>query len=194
MSFGADRLLGVTQTLRRELVATQSGILTSTSGAYAENTLILNTAYHLDSATLNSEGFTAYMGFYSKCWVLRSRIKVKVVSAAGAHPWFLGSVISTNGASFGTKEKAIDNGLCDWQVGFQNPDRATFTTGVDHARFLGKPKYLDDPQLFCTTSAAPSQIVVWHLCGQSTDGATTIQFYYTVEVVQSVVFTDPIPF
>jgi len=191
-TLGADRTFGITPTLRRQLCATAVYTLTNTSGSYAEQTVTLNTGYHLDGS-LDATGFQRYMAFYSKCFVIASRFRVSFARfQTTVAPITCGFAVSTNGTSLAGQIQAIDNGLGKYRLLGTNPNSLVMQGKLNHAHFLGKPVYLDDPQLFCTASAGPSQIIVLHAYTQSagSNENTTV----LVEVVQDVVFTDPIPF
>ncbi len=193
LSLGGDRLLGITPTLRRQLAVTFFASLTSTAGAYAEIAFVLNTGYHVFGST-DSVGYDKYMQFYSKAWVVASRWEVRgVYIASGTNGAFVGAGVTTNSTSLGSGVAMIDNGLSKWTTAYVNPDRVRLSGRVDHSRFLGKPVYLDDPQLFCTSSAQPAQVIVLHL-GVNALNSGTGTFEYAIEIVQDVVFTDPIPF
>ncbi len=66
---------------------------------------------------------------------------------------------------------------------------------MDVAKFLNKPKVLDDPQLFSTNAASPSQIIVAHVGVQPVElSVGAIKLDYVLEAEFDCVFTDPIPF
>lgn len=194
MSLGADRLLGITPTLRRQLVLAQFNGFTVSTTTYAEQIVTLNTGYHVINSA-DAIGFDKYMQFYSKAWVLHSSWKLTGVSnVASDGGFFVGCCVTTNSTSLGAPAALVENGLCSWQMVNINPDRFQMSGKVDHSKFLGKPIYLDDPQLFCTASAQPSQVVVLHFGSQSGGSSASGKVTYMVEVVLDVVFTDPIPF
>jgi len=170
--------------------------LTSTTAGYVEATFVLNGAYNPVTASGNSlVGFQKYMAFYSKAWVLGARIKAScVVPTSTGGGWCAGLVVSTNINPFSGIVAAIDNGMCDYQIGLYNPDRCVFNQSVDIAKFMNKPKLLDDNQFFCTSGANPSQIVAAHLFLQGLAGSTSAVLASTVEIEMDVVFTDPIVF
>jgi len=192
-TLGGDRLLGITQTLRRQLAFVQYATISlAAQNTYNESYLYLNSAYHVDTA-LNSVGFAKYMAFYTKCFVVSARYRVSyqwIPSTPGGV--VVGVNVTTNTASLGTAVQAIETGLSRHRPLGLSPDNCSITGAVNHARFLGKPNYLDDPQLFCTIAAAPGQVVVLHVWGQT--GNATGVLEVTIEIVQDVVFTDPIPF
>lgn len=192
-TLGGDRLLGITQTLRRQLAFVQyATIALPTINTYNESYLYLNSAYHVDTA-LDSVGFAKYMAFYTKCFVVSARYRVSyqwVGTTAGGV--MVGANVTTNTVSLGTAIQAIETGLSKHRPLGLAPDNCSITGAINHARFLGKPNYLDDPQLFCTIAAAPGQVVVLHVWGQT--GVATGTLQVTTEIIQDVVFTDPIPF
>jgi len=194
---GADTLLGIARSTRRTLgFATTGGLSTGAAGAYAETTFTLNGAFNVASGS-SAVGYSKYMAFYSKCFVLGASIRCNqvVIDNATTVGLVTGVTVTTNSTSLGSAVAAITNGMASWTVEFNLPDRARFDESVDVARFLNKPKVLDDPQLFCTSGANPTQVVVAHFWMQSTSGASApINAAYGVEVMLDCVFTDPIPF
>jgi hypothetical protein len=169
-------------------------MLTATGGAYNESTFALNNLFNV-AGGVNPVGFTKYMAFYSKAWCLGARIKVKgAISAPSAvAPLVCGLTITTNATTLASAESAIDNGMCDWVVMAVNPDRFQLSESVDVAKFMNKPRVLDDPQFFSTIAAGPGQLVVAHLWSQGIGAVTTI-LGFIVEIEFDVVFTDPVPF
>ncbi len=194
-NLGTETLLAVPQSQRVTLAGTYYGTLsTGATGGYAEATFPLNNPYNGGSSFT---GFAKYMQFYSKCFALGSRIMVRGVVANNATTagLIVGVSVSTNGTSLGSAGAAIDAGLVAWEVAFNIPDRVHLQEGVDTARFLNKPRVLDDPQLFCTATAGPGQLLIAHLWVQATSAtAAAINFPYVVEILTDAVFTDPIPF
>jgi len=142
-------------------------------------------------------GFSKYMAFYSKCFVVGATSigRGVVVNNAEASGLVMGACVTTNSNSLTTAAAAISNGMCSWHNVFNIPDRVQTTNSVDVSRFLNKPRVLDDPQLFCTTSADPTQVVVLHLFVQSNVAtAGAILTTWTLETYFDCIFTDPIPF
>jgi hypothetical protein len=193
-SLGADHLLGVSQSIVRDLAIFASGTLNPVAaGGYAETSAYLNSAYNTLSTSL--DGFSKYMAFYSKCFVVGAKIRVTfTVLDANTYPVVVGVVTTTNNTSLGSASAAVQNGICKWDQLFLNPNSKTFTTSLDVANFLHKPRVLDDPQLFCTASAVPGQYMVAHMFAQNNAPTGTQALTFSVEIVQKCVFTDPIPF
>jgi hypothetical protein len=137
------------------------------------------------------------MAFYSKAWVLGCRIKIHGVAAvdvlATSPALMTALTLTTNGVSLGSTTAAVANGMCDFHLTGNSPDRFTHVQTVDVAKFMRKPRVLDDPQFFCTSGASPSQLIVAHFSLESLSGAVqTVRFFSELEF--DVVFTDPIPF
>lgn len=191
---GHDTLLGLAQSQRRTLAYVAGFTLTSgTAGAYAEQTFLLNSTFNVNGGT-PAIGFAKYMAFYSKAFVLGARVKiVGALQPLNAAVMVVGCSVSTNATSFLGFAAAIENGMCDYQVANTNPDRVVLNNAVDVAKFLNKPRVLDDPQLYCTALANPAQLIVLHVFLQDLLTVTT-SFDYVVEIEFDVVFTDPIPF
>jgi hypothetical protein len=192
LRLGHDTLLGLAQAQRRTLAFTGSAVVSGAAGIYAETSVILNGLFNVYTGG-SPVGFAKYMAFYSKAFVLGARITVRGVSFVTTAPAVCGVTVTTNSTSLGSYTAAIDNGMCDWTLAYANPDRVTFNESVEISKFLYKPKVLDDPQLFNTSAANPTQLVVAHLWSQSLT-ATAVTLYFVFEVEQDVVFTDPIPF
>jgi len=189
---GHDSLFGVSQSLRRTLVFAYNNSVTSTTAAYNEATTItLNNVFSPNGGG-SAVGFAKYMGLYSKAWVLGARICVRAAINSTA-PVACGLTITTNNTSLGSAAAAVENGMTDWKVGSVNPDRYEFNEAVDVGRFLTKPRVLDDPQLFCTAAAGPTQLIVAHLWVQGLQSNTSTMIFIN-ELEFDVVFTDPIPF
>jgi len=199
---GVDRPLGLSQSLRRTLRFTKLYGFSVATGGYTEATLYLNSAYNVDTAS-SAVGYAKYMAFYSKCFVIGARIKTFITNAsgiaigsayAGANPTTVGIVVTTNITSLGSQTAAQENGFCRFHVLGNNPDTVQLSESVDVSRFLHKPRVLDDPQLFSTTSAIPGQLVVAHLFAQAAATSTNTSVYMNVTVDLECVFTDPIVF
>lgn len=196
LTMGADTLLGIARTQRRTLAFVSGGALnTGAAGAYAELTYTLNGAFNV-SGGASAIGYAKYMAFYSKCFVLGAAMQVRGASSTpGNHAYVVGLSITTNATSLGTSVAAIGNGMSTWTVAFSTPDRYALTESVDTGRFLNKPKVLDDPQLFSTSAANPTQVLVAHLwIAGVVATAAAINTESMVEVLLDCVFTDPVPF
>jgi hypothetical protein len=180
-----------------------SGLSTTTAQTYTEAAVtILNGAYDPDSALGGTQpfGFAKMMQFYSKCFVLGARIKIKgSLSGVGFEgpptgAMVLGLVITTNTTALSGIDLAMGAGLSEHQIVNINPDRFAFDLSVDIAKFVDKPNLLDDPQWFNTVSANPSQVIVAHFWYYTNSVLTTTSISFTLEVEMDCVFTDPIPF
>lgn len=198
-----EHVAGIQQSIRRTLTWSYFGTTTLAAQTYTElGVVVLNSPFDPDAALggLSATGFAKYMAFYSKCFTLGSRLKVKVALAAGsdegASPQSaaVGLTITTNSTSLGSVAAAVEAGLCDYRVINQNPDSAVLTVAVDIAKFLDKPNVLDDNQLFCTSGANPGQVVDAHFWASTVGPLTTTTVSYILECEMDVVFTDPIPF
>jgi len=188
---GRDTLLGLAQSQRRTLAFAIQNSVVSAAGAYTEATTItLNNVFSPNGAG-SAVGYAKYMAFYSKAWVLGARVQVRAAGSPAAAPGRVALTVTTNNTSLGSIVASIENGMCHWEVGSVNPDRYHLEEAVDVAKFLNKPRILDDPQLFCTSAAGPTQLIVAHL-GIDGGGAFTLPFVAELEF--DVVFTDPIPF
>ncbi len=187
-------LMGVAQSLKRTLCFVE-GTTAVIGSTYNEATVIMNGAYQPYAST-SPAGYLKYMALYSKCFVLASRIRLRgpLIQTAGARGFVVGLTITTNTTSLASFPAAIENGLCRYAVVGVHPDRVNLTLGVDVKKFLHKPNVLDDPQLFSTSTANPTQLVVCHFWTQALAGSPTATFDAVVEVELDVVFTDPIPF
>ncbi len=188
---GAVALLGVARSQRRTLSFAKTASVSVTTLNYSEATFYLNSGYQTDGVT-NAVGFSKYMAFFSKCFVVGGAARLSV-TVNNAQPCLCGLVVTTNTTSLGSGSAAIENGMCQWDRINSHPDTKTFTQRVNTSKFLTKPKVLDDPQLFCTSGALPGQVIVGHVF-ISNDGASTASLNYTLEVLLECVFTDPIPF
>jgi hypothetical protein len=194
-SMGADHLLGVSQSIVRDLAVFASFTANPVAaGGYAEGALTINSAYNTYSS-VSLDGFFKYMAFYSKCFTVGARVRVTWTSlAANTYPVIVGVVTTTSASSVGSAAAAVQNGIAKWNQLFLNPNTWTCSTSLDVANFLHKPRVLDDPQLFATASSAPSQVIVAHFFTQNNAPTGTQALVYSVEVVQKCIFTDPVPF
>ncbi len=156
----------------------------------------LNGAYQPISGQ-SPAGYAKYMAFYTKAYVVGATMVVKGVvinnsTNAGCN---VGVTVSTNNTSFASSIAAIENGMCQWDVIFNLPDRFSFRESVDVKKFLNKPNVLDDPQLYSAAAANPAQVIdahVWSEAQATTGAAITVRT--TVELLLDVIFTDPLPF
>jgi hypothetical protein len=193
---GHDTLLGLAQSQRRTLVYVNTyGTSTGAGGVYNELPFTLNGLFNPQGG-FAAVGFAKYMAFYSKAFVLGARMKITgvVVPVAGfTSTVVVGVTISTNGTAFTGMATAISNGMCDYHVTNTNPDRYVLNGAVDVSKFLNKPKVLDDPQLFSTVAANPTQVIVAHIWIQNFNAAIATT-NIVVEIEFDAVFTDPIPF
>jgi hypothetical protein len=168
--------------------------LTCTTGAYTEAvTSSLNNVFSPDGGG-SAVGYAKAMALYSKAFVLGARIKVTGNGTQTAGTYVVGVTITTNNTSLATIPAAIANGMCQYTSVLANPDHFVLNEAVDVARFLNKPRILDDSQLFCTSGAGPTQLIVAHVWSSSLFVATTYTLSYVAEYEFDVVFTDPIPF
>jgi hypothetical protein len=195
MNLGRDTLLGLAQSQRRTLAFVSGSVISGAAGVYAEATVSMNNAFSVFAGS-SAVGYAKYMAFYSKCFVLGATIHARgvVIDNATTAGVVTGVTLTTNSTSLANSSAAIENGMCDWTVAFNLPDRVDFRQSVEVAKFLNKPRILDDPQLFSTASASPTQLVVAHIWSQPTGGATAINTTFFFEVELDCVFTDPIPF
>jgi hypothetical protein len=194
---------GVPQHTRETLVWVYGQNFTPAANAYTEMTaILLNSPYDPDTALggTSATGFVKWMQFYSKCFAVAARIKIKFAIAGTG---FLGDAscintvgltLTTNSTSLGGPIPAIATGLCDYKVFNKNPDSHTFDMAVNVGTFLDKPNVLDDPQLFCTSAANPGQIIVAHFWVANPTVATGTEIVAYFEVEYDCIFTDPIPF
>jgi hypothetical protein len=194
-SMGSDHLLGVSQSIVRDLAFFGSYTANPTAaGGYVEGSAILNSAYQAISST-SLDGFSKYMAFYSKCFTVGARVRVTWTALdANTYPVVVGITTSTLSTSLGSASAAVQNGICKWDQLFLNPNSKTFSTSLDVANFLHKPRVLDDSQLYATASAQPVQLLVAHFWAQNNAPTGTQALTYSVEIVQKCIFTDPIPF
>lgn len=203
-NFIHDHVAGAPQTIRRTLAWAYFTTFDTTHNTYQEPTVVtLNNPYDPDAALggLSASGFAKYMAFYTKCFCIAARIKVKYATNAATgvgetnFPMAVGVVVTTNSTALGGVVNAVQNGLCDYRVHNESPDSGVLDMSIDVARYLNKPKVLDDPQLFCTSTAGPSQVICAHLFTDSVvSSAITTGITYFLEVEMDCVFTDPLPF
>jgi len=197
----SHKLLGLPQTRRLTLQWWNADSLSLTEGIYQEQSAVVNSPYDPDP-TLGGEsaqGFAKNMAFYSKCFVTRARWRVDwnvLLTSSGlapnVAPTFVGVTITTNTSGLSSAINAINNGLCEYRLLGQNPDTCKMEGVVDIGAFLNKPQVLDDPDLFCTSSANPNQIVALHTWALGTSANNTVYFGLLLQF--DCVFTDPIPF
>jgi hypothetical protein len=196
-------MAGVPQTRRQTLAWSYSN--TATFGAATFTNLIqvvLNSPYDPDLAVggNSAQGFAKMMAFYSKCYCTASRIKLSGVNlsgtgvAAGDSVLAAGLTITTTSNSLATVEFAINVGLSEYKLIGSSPDHYMFSQGLDVGKFLNKPRVLDDPTLFCTSSANPGEIIVGHCWVKNLASAGTFYTSFIVEVEFDCIFTDPLPF
>lgn len=193
VSLGRYELLGLPQTQRRTLGFCVTMTFNPSAATQQDQYLRLNDAYSIVGGT-SANGYARYMQMYSKAWVLRSKwlVKIQRVTTSGTPSSVWHATVTSNTTALPSMEQAVMDGLCKWEVMSLHPDRITLQGDVDHSKFLNKPRYLDDPQLFCTASASPTQLIVLHIGVMEELASQT--FHARVEVAMDVVFTDPIPF
>lgn len=194
-NLGSDTLLGLAQSQRRTLSALCNVGVSSVAGVYTEGTPVtLNNAFSPNGGA-PAQGFAKYMAFYSKCFVVGARLVVHgAISTVGAaNSSTVGLVVTTNATPLANLAQAIDNGMCQWTHRANYPDSYSFTESVDVRKFLNKPRVLDDPQLFCTAAAGPTQLVVAHPFIQGQNATTSVAGGYG-QLLLDCIFTDPVPF
>jgi len=195
-NLGRDTLLGLAQSQRRTLcLVSAASFATGAGTTYQEAQFILNGVFNVVSGQ-QPVGFAKYMAFYSKAFVLGAHAHVRGAGRAITTQavYSIGCNVSTNSTPFASTQAAIENGMVDYRVCLTNPDRFDLSNAVDVAKFLNKPRILDDPQLFSTSAANPTQLVVLHVFGQNIGTPSSVDVEYLVEMEFDVVFTDPIPF
>jgi hypothetical protein len=198
-NFVSRNISAVPQTMKDTLIWAYASTA-SVNFTYQEVGVIIgNGPYDPDSALggASATGFAKLMAFYSKCFVLGFRIKVKVANVtttANEVPMQTGLTVTTNVTSLGNISSAVCAGLCDYKLLFTSPSQTELKMSIDVGKFLNKPKVLDDPQLFNTSSGNPTQQVVGHFWCQTAATGQTCVAAYMIEVSMECVFTDPIPF
>lgn len=200
-NFLARNLMGTNQSRRGTLAWGNSGSFSLTLGDYNESVATLNNPYDPDP-TLGGEsatGFAKWMAFFSKCFVTRARWRADYAVllqtsglAPNVAPTYVGATVTTNSSSLAGFTAAVTNGLSQFRLLAQNPDTCKFEGIVDIGRFLNKPQVLDDPDLFCTASASPAQIICLHSWAENTSANSTV--LYSIIVEFDCVFTDPVVF
>lgn len=162
---GVVNTLGIRQHIRQRLVYTGTNTLTtSATGGYAFVTTPLNSAYN--GGVNPALGYAKWMQFYSKCFVLgtTARVKFGKFNVSGDLSLLnVGITVSTNVNTFTNSGNAISNGRCSWAILGINPDQCTLTQRLNVAQFFEKPYILDDPQLFSTSNADPTQMIFMHI-------------------------------
>lgn len=197
-------LAGVAQNVRRTLVWCPGAVNTTLAANTYANLykIILNSPYDPDNAVggTSATGFAKYMAFYTKCFVLGARIRLKfAVSGSGAagdtdSPHAVGMTITTDTTTFSDVSDSIASGLCDYKLHNHSPDSGVLELAVDVAKFVDKPIILDDPQFFCTASANPSQVIVAQVWTKAPNAVASNNITTIVEVYMDCIFTDPTPF
>ncbi len=199
----ATHVAGLTPTLRRTLVWAYDNFTPSASGVMTECLVAkLNSPYDPDNAVggASATGFAKYMAFYSKCFVLAARIKVHYVACASngdqppLAPGTAGVTITTTTGALGSIAAQIEAGLCVFKRTGYSQNTGVLDIGVDVGKFLNKPDVLDDPQLFCTNAADPTQLIVAHVWIQNDSTVSAINLKCIHEIEFDCVFTDPITF
>jgi hypothetical protein len=180
---------------RQTLSYYTSGTLAPTAGSYAEYNTLLNSPFDPDPSLggLSATGFAKYMAVYTKCFVQAARYKVKFLNSTGV-PNVSGCTVTTSSTSLGSALAAVSSGLSQYDLMQSNPDHRTYIGSVDIGKFLDKPDVLDDPQLFCTASANPAQLIVLHAWVSNSSATAASLVIATFEVEFDCVFTDPTPF
>jgi hypothetical protein len=195
-NFLTEHTSGLPQTMRLTLTQAATPALSLPFATMTELTQVVNSAYNTGTS---AQGYAKWMAFYSKCFVLGARIKVSfalsenTAGTTNTEPVVFGITIDTTFTGVTTVARAISDGLCVYDLLIQNPDSKQLNQGVDIARFLNKPKVLDDPQLFSTSAADPTQVVVAHVWAQNLASVSS-QVFMIWETDYDCIFTDPIPF
>jgi len=174
----------------------------SVTGTYAETVIILNSPYDPDNALGGTQpvGFAKLIAMYSKCFTLAARARCHgVFTASSAVPpndaaAEVGMFITTSTSAVSSMTAGVEQGLAVTKVIGSNPDSFDLSLGMDVGTFLDKPDVLDDPQLFCTSSANPTQLIALHFANQNFGVSVTSAILARIIVQFDVVFTDPIPF
>jgi hypothetical protein len=199
-SFLKEHQSAVTQHTRKTLTFTYQTSYGLAAATYAEPIVInLNSPYDPDIAAggASAQGYAKLIAFYSKCYVVGTRMKVKAVNydtTLPRPPIIAGITVSTNSGTLGSYTAATQVGLVDYDVVGTNPDHFKREVSLDVAKFLDKPNILDDPELYGTSGSGPLSAIYGHFWLQNMSGVTTSYIGYIVEVTYDCVFTDPIPF
>jgi hypothetical protein len=158
----------------------------------------MNNPYDPDFAVGGSSatGFAKLMAFYTKCFCVGARAKIKVQADNGGNNFMFihTAQLSTLSTTSTGITETITAGLVDWKVTSDSPDHAELNMAVDVGKFLHKPKVLDDPDLFCTSSAGPNEAVYLHLGFYPNFTAGSYLQCYAAEIEFDCWFTDPKPF
>lgn len=196
------RLLGTVQRLRRTLSWTSYGNTQCPEGSTVQTNFRMNSAYQpLSAVSNNPYGFAKYMAFYAKCYVLGARIKATFVadtdnsSAITDQPYrfkgLVGISVSTTNPTI-VPSDAISQSLTDYRCVGTTSQTGSVSIGLDVAKFLDKPRILDDPDLYCTSGAPPLDIIYGALWISA--DKNDVQLTNVVQIEFDVMFVDPLPF
>jgi len=197
------QIAGVPQTRRGSLAWFAGGNLAVAANSYVEQATILNNPYDPDPTFggESAQGYAKWMAFYSKCFVLRAHWRISFCNCGTTANEFpsgqtlgVGVTVTTNGSSLTSVINAITAGLSQWKLLGINPDTVSFQGTTDVGAFLNKPQVLDDPQLFSTSGAGPTQVIALHSWAQNNTVVAATNATVYAEVMFDCVFTDPIPF
>lgn len=166
------------------------------ASAYSEAAVVvLNGTYRpcTGLSATAAAGFDKLMAIYTKCYVRAARIKM----SACLMPTTVSSIVvgitgTTNSTTLGTYALAVEAGFEKHLLLGPNTDSGSVSVSVDIGKYLGRDLLTNTSDLYCTTSANPSQVVDAHLWFQN-NTATACTYTFTIEVDYDCVFTDPLP-
>jgi hypothetical protein len=190
----SQMLLGTSQSIRRTLCLYQQQQLPISASTYNEAVVSVTSAYN---GGTSAGGYSKYMAFYKKCYVLGARIKIDMTQfSTPLTPdcLIVGVALEDSNVPFGSITKALQNGLQQWSLLNTNPDTKHFNLGVDVAKFYNKVDVVDDDRLFSLVTTDPTDQIYLHLFAEPVDGSTATTVVYAIETLLDVVFTDPIQF
>jgi len=205
VGLSSDHLLGTPQTIRREMgLAITAGLPNVAAGARSEYAVFANAAYQPFS-TQTPAGYGKLMAFYSRAFVVGARIKLHcqnlIYPGTATAPTQIQNsalrtvAITTSSTALSTGTIAIDQGLSKWKLMGVSPDTWQTTIGVDVSRYLNKPRVLDDNSLSSLVTTNPTNGIFFHVgVDNLNSSAQTVSVVDTFELVQDVIFCDPITF
>lgn len=200
-TFLAKQIGGIPQSQRRTLVYGYIFNITTASVGFSDNPSRLNSPYDPDPAFggTSATGFAKYMQFYSKCYTLGAKFRVDFCLGTSTNtlpppdPALVGITVTTDSTSLGSAPTAISEGLTKYEYLGSSPSVCKLENSINIGKFMHKPNVLDDPTLFCTASADPTQLVYLHAWVHS-PGPTTNGIALAILIEYDCVFVDPVVF
>lgn len=173
---------------------------TSTAASVSRYRIRANGMFDPDQTSTGHQpmGFDEAMKYYDQFTVLSSKITVRFVAESGTTPMVCGVKLNDDTTNETNTTDIIENGLnrTEMVVGTGGGPHQVkqIVLGCDVAKYFGRPKgrnIVDDPNLFGTAAADPTEQVYYQIFSYAAVNTTTVTCGFDFLVEYDAVFWEP---